>query len=152
MEEYSNIIMNVITLLGGGGLGWLFTARWARKKAKGEASQQEAVAAKEWQEVYTKALQDSNNINDELRKDRQRLLEENEKILAKFKEYDEKIREYEFELSNIKRYHLKEFADMKKVMLDNSLKLQKVLPFVCQMVSCPNRVRLSPEDLMNDVG
>ncbi len=47
MEEYSNRIMNVITLLGGGGLGWLFTARWARKKAKGEASQQEAVAAKE---------------------------------------------------------------------------------------------------------
>lgn len=152
MEEYSNIIMNVITLLGGGGLGWLFTARWARKKAKGEASQQEAVAAKEWQEVYTKALQDSNNLNDELRKDRQRLLEENEKILAKFKEYDEKMREYEFELSNIKKSHEKEVSDMKKVMLDNSLKLQKVLPFVCQMVSCPNRVRLSPEDFLNDVG
>ena len=152
MEEYSNIIMNVITLLGGGGLGWLFTARWARKKAKGEASQQEAVAAKEWQEVYTKALQDSNNLNDELRKDRQRLLEENEKILAKFKEYDDKMREYEFELSNIKKSHEKEVADMKKVMLDNSLKLQKVLPFVCQMVSCPNRVRLSPEDLFNSVG
>ena len=152
MEEYSNIIMNVITLLGGGGLGWLFTARWARKKAKGEASQQEAVAAKEWQEVYTKALQDSNNLNDELRKDRQRLLEENEKILAKFKEYDDKMREYEFELSNIKKSHEKAVADMKKVMLDNSLKLQKVLPFVCQMVSCPNRVRLSPEDFLNDVG
>lgn len=152
MEEYSNIIMNVITLLGGGGLGWLFTARWARKKAKGEASQQEAVAAKEWQEVYTKALQDSNDLNDELRKDRQRLIEENEKILAKFREYDEKLHEYEQELSNIKKAHEKEVSDMKKVMLDNSLKLQKVLPFVCQMVSCPNRVRLSPEDLMNDVG
>lgn len=152
MEEYSNIILNILTLLGGGGLGWLFTARWERKKAKGEASQQEAVAAKEWQEVYTKALQDSNDLNDELRKDRQRLIEENEKILAKFKEYDEKLHEYEQELSNIKKAHEKEVSDMKKVMLDNSLKLQKVLPFVCQMVSCPNRVRLSPEDFLNDVG
>lgn len=152
MEEYSNIILNILTLLGGGGLGWLVTARWERKKAKGEASQQEAVAAKEWQEVYTKALQDSNDLNDELRKDRQRLIEENEKILAKFREYDEKLHEYEQELSNIKKAHEKEVADMKKVMLDNSLKLQKVLPFVCQMVSCPNRVRLSPEDFLNDVG
>lgn len=159
MEEYSNIILNILTLLGGGGLGWLFTARWERKKAKGEASQQEAVAAKEWQEVYTKALQDSNDLNDELREERKRLIEENEKILAKFKEYDsdkEKMRQqmtkYEDELSSIKKIHEKEISDMKKTMLDNSLKLQKVLPFVCQMVSCPNRVRLSPEDFLNDVG
>ena len=159
MENFSDILMNIITLLGGGGLGWLVTARWERKKAKGEANQQEAVAAKEWQEVYTKALQDSNNLNDELRKDRQRLIEENEKILEKFREYDSdkeqmrtKMQGYEDELSNIKKAHEKEVSDMKKIMLDNSLKLKKVLPFVCQVVSCPNRVCLSPEDVMDDVG
>ena len=166
MGEYSDIITNILTLVGGGGLGWLVTARWERKKAKGEASQQEAVAAKEWQEVYTKALEHSNNINDELREDRKRIADENEKILAKFKEYDaenSKMREeyskmhdkmiaYENEISDMKKFHDKEMSDMKKTMLDNTLKLQKVLPFVCQMVSCPNRVRLSPEDFLNDVG
>ena len=148
MENYTDIIMNLITLIGGGGLGWLITAKWERKKAKGEASQQEAVAAKEWQEVYTKALKDSNDRNDELREDNKLLREENEKILSKFKEYDEdreKMRDKMIVYDD-------EMSKMKKSLLDNSLKIQKVLPFVCQVVSCPNRVRISPEDFMNDVG
>lgn len=157
VEQYSDMLMNILTLLGGGGLGWLFTARWERKKAKSAAIQQEAVAAKEWQEVYTNALQMSNSVNSKLREENQRLLDDYNNILQKFREYDAdkeqmrtKMSAYEEEMSNIKKKHEGEISEMKKVMLDNSLKLQKALPFVCQVVGCPNRVRLSTEDFFKD--
>jgi predicted nucleic acid-binding Zn-ribbon protein len=76
------IITNLVTLLSGGGLGWLFTIKSMRK-------QHEADAMKSAQEVYRGVIEDLNA-------DRQRWQDVAEKLQIELEARDR-------ELSNIKR-------------------------------------------------
>lgn len=76
------IFTNLVTLLSGGGLGWLFTIKSMRK-------QHEADAMKSAQEVYRGVIEDLNA-------DRERWQDVAEKLQAELESRDR-------ELSNIKR-------------------------------------------------
>ena len=70
----SMIVPSLLTLLGGGGLGWVFTIKWTRK-------QEEANATKTSQEIYQSIITDLNA-------DRVRLLTELEETRAQVRRVD----------------------------------------------------------------
>lgn len=93
MIEDSNIwvmvFTNVVTLLSGGGLGWLFTI-------KSEKRRQEADAMKSAQEVYRGVIEDLNN-------ERNRLQGTIERMEAENAERSQKLALMERQLAVIKR-------------------------------------------------
>lgn len=93
MIEESNIwvmiISNVVTLLSGGGLGWVFTIKSLKR-------QQEADAMKSAQEVYRGVIEDLNT-------ERNRLQGTIERMEADNKERSVKLAGVERELTVIRR-------------------------------------------------
>ena len=93
MIEDSNIwvilITNVVTLLSGGGLGWVFTIKSLKR-------QQEADAMKSAQEVYRGVIEDLNN-------ERGRLQGTIERMEAENQARSQKLTAVERQLSVIKR-------------------------------------------------
>ena len=93
MIEESNIwvmiISNVVTLLSGGGLGWVFTIKSLKR-------QQEADAMKSAQEVYRGVIEDLNT-------ERNRLQGTIERMEADNKERSAKLAGVERELTVIRR-------------------------------------------------
>jgi DNA repair exonuclease SbcCD ATPase subunit len=65
MEFSFDTIINILSLIGGGGLGVFFTWRYSRRKAEAEAETAEASAAKEVQDVYQQLIQDIKTDRDE---------------------------------------------------------------------------------------
>lgn len=136
MEVYS-IINTMITLFLGG--GWFLHWRASRRKANGEAKQTEAQANKEAQEYYNTTLADVNRTLNEVREerdhykeDRNTLRDENEKMVQKYNELQNKLTDMEIE-------YKKDIARLGR-------RLDCLSPFLCGVAGCLHRKRVNVMD------
>lgn len=99
MMEDSNIwvilITNVVTLLSGGGLGWVFTI-------KSQKRQQEADAMKSAQEVYRGVIEDLNQERGRLQGTIERMEAENQERSAKLAGVERQLSVIKRQLSGMK--------------------------------------------------
>ncbi len=133
--EYFDSILNLVSLIIGGGAGVLFTWRWQQKKAKAEADGAEASAAKEMQDVYQQLIEDIKADRNEqkeyiaeLKEDRRHLRQDRDDLRKRQDELDEKVRHLQHEVAR------------------NNQLVEKLRPFVCADLKCPNRKLVAISD------
>lgn len=121
-------LINIGTLLLGGGGGAFFTWRWQRAKAKAEAKTAEVDAAKEMQDVYQQLIadvkQDRNEQKQyitELKEDRRHLREERDELRDRIDKTDENVR------------------TLQEQVAKNSAEVELMRPFVCGVLGCKLR-------------
>ena len=131
MDWFTNVILPVLTLVLGGGLGWLFHIKAERKKAEGEASQTNADAAKSWQDVYQQTVDDLQKYIKELRADRDHLREDRNEIRKENDEQRKKWKEMEDEISELRRQ-----------VARNLRIVESMRPFLCGKVGCLERMTI----------
>lgn len=136
MEVYS-IINTMVTIFLGG--GWFLHWRASRRKANGEAKQTEAQANKEAQEYYNTTLADVNRTLNEVREerdhykeDRNTLRNENEMMVQKYNELQNKLTDMEIE-------YKKDIARLGR-------RLDCLSPFLCGVAGCLHRKRVNVMD------
>lgn len=99
MIEDNNIwvilITNVVTLLSGGGLGWMFTIKSLKR-------QQEADAMKSAQEVYRGVIEDLNNERGRLQGTIERMEAENQERSQKLAMMERQVTVIRRQLSGMK--------------------------------------------------
>jgi len=133
IEFLTVILPYIITLMGGGGLGWVFTIRWTRK-------QEENNATKTSQEIYQSIITD-------MKTDRSRLVEEKEHLRAELVETRAELVETR---SHLNRLDKKSNALEGQVQLVNR-KLNAVLPFTCAIApTCETKRKLTKQELWVD--
>jgi len=128
MELSIDTLINIASLLLGGGGGAFFVWRWQRKKAKAEAESAEIDAAKELQDMYQQMLADAKTDRedrkaqiDELRQERDHYKNDRNELRDRLDATDEKIRE----LSNI--------------VARNGRQIEAMRPFMCYVSGCRKR-------------
>ena len=128
MELSIDTLINIASLLLGGGGGAFFVWRWQRKKAKAEAESAEIDAAKELQDMYQQMLADAKTDRedrkaqiDELRQERDHYKNDRNELRDRLDATDEKIRE----LSNI--------------AARNGRQIEAMRPFMCYVSGCRKR-------------
>ena len=119
MAEY---IIPIISLLAGGGLGWIFTLTATRKKADAEAMASV-------QDVYQQAINDLNGYCDTLRKDRNELRADRDEMRLKNKELEEKVEGLQKDIQNLRI----EIANCEAM-------IKGLTPRTCYVVDCPSRI------------
>lgn len=133
MQEY---IIPILTLLCGGGLGWLATLRATRKKA-------DADAMKSVQDVYQQTIEDLNNYVNDMRTDRNALRKDRDEMRDENKRLQDKLDRLEADV-----------RDLRNNVARNSRKVDAMRPFVClKAPSCSMRTdtELVVNDDMEDV-
>ena len=106
MQDY---IIPILTLLAGGGLGWIFTITATRKKADAEAMASV-------QAVYQQTIDDLNKYCNDLRADRNNLRADRDEMRKKNMELERKVQAQEKEILEMKEEMLRlkeEIAAMK---------------------------------------
>ena len=128
MDFTFDTILNIISLIGGGGLGALFYWRYTRRKAKAEAEEAETTAAKEMQDVYQQLIADVKADRDEqkayiaeLKEDRHHLRSERDELRQRIDQTDEKVR------------------DLQAQVARNGRIVESLRPFLCGFLGCTNR-------------
>lgn len=140
----TNTLIEVLGLvLGGGGIGYLFTIGYARTKARGEARSAENEATKAVQDVYQELIEDIkrdredkkvyiNELKEDrnhLRSDRDELRKENIKMCKATKQLQE------------------DFQEMKREVARQGRKLGYLSPFICSRMECTDRIKSSISDI-----
>lgn len=96
-----DILTNILTLLFGGGIGWLINWRANKRKANGEAAQTEAEAMKSVQDVYQQALADQQTYIDKLKETRDRLIDRSAEVLKENEELRKRMNAMDGKLSQL---------------------------------------------------
>lgn len=147
MEISLDTLINIGTLLLGGGGGAFFTWRWQRARAKAEAKEKEAEAksaevdmAQKVQDTYQQMLED-----------KQKEVEDNHRLIAELREdrdhYKQGYVEFRDQLDKLQ----KEFRDfrneteeqrtqMKRDIARNDRRLECMTPLLCGRDGCAIRV------------
>ena len=110
MQEY---VMPILTLIFGGGFGWLFTWRATRKKA-------DADAMKSVQDVYQQTIDDLNKYVNDIRTDRNALRKDRDEMRDENKRLQDKLDRLENDI-----------RDLRNVVARNSRKVDAMRPLVC---------------------
>lgn len=126
---WMEFILAIATLVLG--TGWLFTYRAYKRKANGEAAQSEAEGWKAMQDVYQQTIADLKAYAEDVRKDRNHLLEDRDKYREENEEMREKINKLDEEIS-----------DLKKDLARQGRKIEALTPFLCGVVGCMNRSKV----------
>ena len=128
MELSIDTLVNIASLLLGGGGGAFFVWRWQRKKAKAEAEGAEIDAAKELQDMYQQMLADAKTDRedrkaqiDELRQERDHYKHDRNELRERLDATDEKIRQLEHTVAR------------------NGRQIEMMRPFMCYDVKCKKR-------------
>lgn len=131
MEIQIDTIINIASLLLGGGGGAIFTWRWMRKKAQAEAAQAETTAAKEMQDMYQQMIRDKgeevadkNRIISELRQDRDHFRQDRNELRERIDKTEETVRNLQREVAR------------------NGRMVENMRPFVCTKAGCKHRQRV----------
>lgn len=122
MQEY---IIPILTLLAGGGCGWLLTIKATKKKA-------EADAMASVQDVYQKTINDLNGYCDTLRKDRNELQADRDEMRRKNKELEDKVHAQQDEIEEVKK-------DMSRLRRE----VDSMRPFLCSRPNCDRRMLIN---------
>ena len=128
MELSIDTLVNIASLLLGGGGGAFFVWRWQRKKAKAEAESAEIDAAKELQDMYQQMLADAKTDRedrkaqiDELRQERDHYKNDRNELRDRLDQTDEKIRALEHTVAR------------------NGRQIEAMRPFMCYVSGCRKR-------------
>lgn len=126
--EFNDIMNGIGILIGGGGLGWLISWKFARRKEAAEAATAETAATKEVQDVYQQLIADvKNDRNDqreyiaELKEDRAQLRENNDKLRERIDKTDAQVRKLE------------------EAVARNGRMVEALRPFLCNDLKCTKR-------------
>ena len=140
MDWFINVIIPILTLVCGGGLGWVLHIKAERKKAEGEASHTQAEAARSWQDVYQQTVDDlqkyCNDIRtdrDHLRSDRNELRKENEEMRKKWKLLEDEI------------------SELRQQVARNGRMVESMRPFLCAKLVCGERMKIDVEEAKRHV-
>lgn len=130
-------------MLGGCGIGSLFTIKYTRRQARGEARSAENEATKAVQDVYQEMVED-------VRKDR----EEQKSYILELKEDRNHLRQDRDELrkenENLRKTTIKlqdEIQGVKREQARQGRKLEVITPFICSYTECTERIRASIKDI-----
>lgn len=133
MEISLESVISIIgLLLGGGGIGAIFTWRYSRRKEKAEAESAEVNATREVQDVYQQLISDVKTDRDEqkayiqeLKEDRRHLREERDELRDRIDKTDETVRNLQREVAR------------------NGRMVESLRPFMCGKVGCKERVSVT---------
>ena len=129
MMEFSiDTLINIASLLLGGGGGAFFVWRWTKRKAKAEAQEAEVDMAQKVQDTYQQMLRDKdtevadkNRIINELREDRDHFRKDRNELRERLDKTDEKIR------------------DLREEVARNGRQIKAMRPFMCYVSGCKRR-------------
>lgn len=131
-------------LLGGCSLGSIFTIRYARRQALGEARSAENEATKAVQDIYQEMIED-------FRRDR----EEQKTYLSELKEDRNHLRKDRDELrieNSTLRKGMKtlqdEVQEVKNEQVRQGRKIEVITPFICGRTDCTERLRATIKELV----
>ena len=146
MEITLETLINVLSLLLGGGGGAFFVWRYQRKKAKAEAVQAEASAAKELQDMYQQMIQDAKTDredrkaqNEELRQERDHYKQDRNELRDKMEKLTHSFMDWRIEADNDR-------SKMKMDIARLGRKVQMMAPFMCGDLTCKLRQRVVISD------
>lgn len=130
MEITFDTLINIASLLVGGGGGAFFTWRYVRQKAKAEAKEAESTAAKEEQDVYQQIIadlkadrEDMKAYNLEVKRERDEIRDERDKLRVRLDAMEETIRKLQQEVDQNRRM------------------VESIRPFICTDIECKKRKR-----------
>lgn len=134
---WMEFVLAIATLILG--TGWLFTYRAYKRKNEGEATQAEADGWSKVQEVYKRTIDDLNVICDDIRKDRNEVVEKNKELVK----INDELRQ---------RYNSMEdqIIELKKELARQDRRIEALTPLLCGKVSCPKRVLVDVKDTENE--
>lgn len=142
MEITLDTLINVLSLLLGGGGSAFFVWRYQRKKAKAEAVQAEASAAKELQDMYQQMIQDAKTDredrkaqNEELRQERDHYKQERNELRDKMEQLTRSFMDWRLEADNDR-------SKMKMDIAKLGRKVETMVPFMCGNLTCKDRQRV----------
>lgn len=119
MQEF---IIPILTLLAGGGLGWIVTIKSTKKKADAEAMASV-------QDVYQQTIEDLNKYCNDLRSDRNNLRADRDEMRQRNKELEEKIDGLQKDIQKMRM----EIANCEEM-------IKRLTPLSCYVVDCQNRI------------
>ena len=129
MDFSFDTIVNIVSLLGGGGIGAWIGWRYTKRIKEAEAEQAETTAAKEVQDVYQQLIADVKTDRDEqkayiteLKEDRRHLREERDELRDRIDKTDENVRKLQREVAI------------------NGQKVDLMTPFMCARKDCADRI------------
>lgn len=148
MDVYS-IVNTVVTLFLGG--GWFIYYKANKRKADGEATQQEAEGWAKMQEVYQKHIADMAEITDKVRDERNRALDENKELREKYNAIENSIlelkKEQERQISDLKREYESQISELRNEVSRFGRKLGNALHLTCGVAGCTKRKRVTFDDV-----
>ena len=153
MEITIDTLINIGSLLLGGGGGAFFTWRWQRKKAKADAKEAEAEAEK----AKFEAMQANAQLIKDIQGSYQQLTADLKANLDTQQEYNAEQKQYIAELKD-DRNHLREdrnelrdriektettVRNLQREVDQNARMVKSMRPFLCGMQACPDRVLIN---------
>ena len=155
MEITLDSIIGILSLLlGGSGIGWFFTWRWQKAKAKAEAKQAEAEAKQKETDAKSAEIDMAQKVQDtyqQILDDKQKEVEDNHRLIAELREdrdhykqgyieFRDKVDELQKELRDFKHETEEERCKMKSDIARNARQLERLSPFLCGREGCAIRV------------
>ena len=122
MQEF---IIPILTLLAGGGLGWIVTIKSTKKKADAEAMASV-------QDVYQQTIEDLNTYCKDLRADRNNLRADRDEMRRKNQELEDKVHAQQDEIEEVKK-------DMSRLRRE----VDSMRPFLCSRPNCDRRMLIN---------
>lgn len=139
MDISIDTFINILSLLLGGGGGAFFVWRYQRKKAKAEATEAEASAAKELQDMYQQMIADAKSDredrkaqNDELRQERDHYKQDRNDLRERMEKLTHSFMDWRVEADNDR-------SKMKMEIAKLGRKVEMMRPFMCGDLKCKKR-------------
>lgn len=140
----ANTIIEVLGLvIGGGGMGCLFTLSYARRKARGEARSAENEATKAVQDVYQELIEDIKRDREDQRTYITELKEDRNHLRT---DRDE-LRKENLRMRKATKQLQEDFQEMKREVARQGRKLGDLSPFICSRMGCTDRIKSSISEI-----
>lgn len=150
MEISLDTLINIGTLLLGGGGGAFFTWRWQRARAKAEAKEKEAEAksaevdmAQKVQDTYQEMLADKQKEVDDNHRLIAELREDRDHYKQAYKEMRDALDKLGKEFREFRNQSEDERASMKRDIARNGRQVEALRPFLCARLGCKDRLRVT---------
>ena len=135
MEITIDTLVNIFSLLLGGGGGAFFVWKWQRRKAKAEAESAEITATKEMQDMYQQMLEDAKRDREDRRAQVDEIRQERDHYKADRNELREMVGKMQDEI-----------LGMKREIARNGRKVEAMSPFICARSGCRDRIFATVSD------
>ena len=150
MEISLDTLINIGTLLLGGGGGAFFTWRWQRARAKAEAKEKEAEAksaevdmAQKVQDTYQQMLEDKQKEVDDNHRLISELREDRDHYKQGYMEFRDQLDKLQKEFRDFRNETEDERTNMKRDIASNGRKLDCLRPLICGREHCKDRIMVT---------